>query len=248
MKQKFHCVGERSEFTLIELLIVIAIIAILAAMLLPALSKAKSAAKRLECASNQKMTAIAYHNYFANFDLYFPLAIEGPPDQYIMAIAEYGAGMQGKTGYYSGGKAWFVNFKGLFGCPENIIGSFNNQGATSSLTRKSGDGYIQVYMNQSIWSYTPTPRLSQIKKPSATQLTADGLYYSTSVSGSYNQTVFRHGSKVNIPGYNYGQVSATWALTGGMANLSFIDGHVQAYRNNDFQSDLADGSLIYNPF
>jgi len=59
---------KKQNFTLIELLITIAIIAILAGMLLPALHAVREKAKHITCVNNYKQMGIAAGGYMADFD------------------------------------------------------------------------------------------------------------------------------------------------------------------------------------
>jgi prepilin-type N-terminal cleavage/methylation domain-containing protein/prepilin-type processing-associated H-X9-DG protein len=67
--KKIH---NKKGFTLVELLVVISIIAVLLAVLMPSLNKARELARRIVCASNERNMCLATSAYVQSFGCYYP--------------------------------------------------------------------------------------------------------------------------------------------------------------------------------
>ncbi len=113
MKDKKSQIVVNQGFTLIELLIVIAIIAILAGMLLPALNRAREAAKSTKCMGNLKQVGLMHLSYAQDYNG-------------ILLAAKSSAGVWAKAlndlNYMSGYPATghYVTY-GIWNCPDGAL-------------------------------------------------------------------------------------------------------------------------------
>lgn len=204
---------KRFRFTLIELLVVIAIIAILAAMLLPALQKARDAAKASSCQNNVK-TLMNYHSFYTNDHAGYllPTSLGYPIPSWTNATSTGWA----RTLYvYVHGDKWntTIIYKELL-CP-----------AEPKILTASNPKFNMIYTPAAgIFNspYYPFRKYSSVPKPSTKMAFAD-LYMNHPGSKDYYYTGQGGSSLVDAPGICYKEFGLKH---NGFTTLSMLDGHV----------------------
>jgi prepilin-type N-terminal cleavage/methylation domain-containing protein/prepilin-type processing-associated H-X9-DG protein len=101
-------------FTLVELLVVIAVIAMLAALLLPALSRAKESARSIQCLSQMRQLGLALRLYAEDFADEFP---RSQHSAFSHRQLTWGRALAPQLG--SDPNAWTNLLRGVYRCPSD---------------------------------------------------------------------------------------------------------------------------------
>ena len=123
--------NQRKYFSLIELLIVVAILAILVGMLLPALRSARGKACDIQCLGNQKQIALLLNSYIDASDGVTPWlhgnSVEGATDKnkWIgpLVLMQYPKLTNSSYPYLLSMGGGMYRGRGIFGCPANSPGT-----------------------------------------------------------------------------------------------------------------------------
>lgn len=218
-----------AEFTLIELLIVIAIIAILAGILLPALNSAREKARTIYCAGNLKNLHLMILDYTDSNQGLF--RIFSPSWSYCLRPPNY-AGSYRLRLVDSQNKIFFCpNFKpadhgktpgdyDLYNMTYGILYPAPNTGTTSGLPFK----YRYDYNSSNLFI-----RTNLFKNTSSVPLLADSAKTVGGIWKTGSRSIDTHSSAIS---------SAFHLEHQGKGNIVYVDGHVQAADATLFKKNI----------
>lgn len=242
------------KFTLIEMLVVMAIIGILASLLMPSLRSALESGRELSCSSNLRNTGVIAASYVSDYNALLPAAFSGldfPHSAYAYAtfpgmMAGYAAGL---PIHQWGFNQPIQSFSGIFACPSdrNIehFPLWKPSTGTGSFDPRSRLGYTVntfawICLNDRNIRYSGTEgarrqlRMAEIRKPGMTALYGDGM---TAFCDNTWLTVSSGG--ISIPDYiQTGSGNVKWSNWSGLRlghrnnngyNLLFFDGHAAGH-------------------
>lgn len=242
-----------SFFTLIELLIVIAIIAVLASMLLPALQRTRESAKNISCMNNLSSLGKIVLFYAGDYNDYYPFLARSMPYYRRCGSSPLTAYVPWK--YPAATPQYFSTFfkdgdiltTNMLCCPSTDFSNldFTRDGIMANYPAVNGSLYYfySYSINSEIWegaSSVPL-RIHRIKKPSLLVNMTDGSGRGNSNYRCwYNPSVtdVTKASKAIPPRHNRS------------ANFIYMDSHASSivYRNYpDFQNGISFSGPVWNP-
>jgi len=163
--------SRRGAFTLIEILIVLAIIAILAAILLPVFAQARESARRATCAANLHQIGLAFQLYVADNNRFYP------PD------GTYGPSF--KCSWADRFYPRYIKTEETFNCPSREEQEFHSECVAGPTT--AGNEQAEHRGSYDLVGYSPTLKVLhevRMRHPESTILALDGT--GTAVNSSAN--------------------------------------------------------------
>ncbi len=234
----------RHAFTLVELLVVISIIALLIALLLPALGRARDSARALVCSSGLRQVGLAVWVYHDEFGV-FPTASTGSPYNQMNVWAQSARIMIGDDrGSYLGKHPDTPISGGTIG---DKAGLYCPSYLQSPLTRRSVTYPDLAHPQSRTWmgcfggvlhSYAgnskPT-RASQFTSPSSTMVLMDSA--GANAIGSPYFHKFRTPDAPSTVNFETGRFNHH-----GSANVLYLDNHVQR-QTKDWAISMTDAQI-----